>query len=161
MQVFFDTEFIEDGQTIDLISIGMVTECGEKYYAISNEFDQGKANQWVLENVIPKLEQKASLWQSRNQIRDGILQFIGDHKPEFWAYYCSYDWVILCQLFGTMEGFPKHFPKHCNDLMQEIRRLKINFADLPSKPTEDKAHNALHDALWARDVYYAIEEQQS
>ena len=34
MRIFYDTEFLEDGKTIDLISIGMVAEDGREYYAV-------------------------------------------------------------------------------------------------------------------------------
>src|SRR3954452_23658432 len=35
---FYDTEFIEDGTTIDLVSIGVVDETGREFYAVSTEF---------------------------------------------------------------------------------------------------------------------------
>lgn len=35
MKFFYDTEFIEDGKTIDLISIGIVAEDGLEYYAVN------------------------------------------------------------------------------------------------------------------------------
>ena len=35
MKYFYDTEFIEDGSTIELISIGVVAEDGREYYAVS------------------------------------------------------------------------------------------------------------------------------
>src|SRR4051812_11038169 len=34
MKYFYDTEFLEDGQTIELISIGIVAEDGREYYAV-------------------------------------------------------------------------------------------------------------------------------
>ena len=37
---FYDTEFIEDGTTIDLVSIGIVDEAGREFYAVSTEFDE-------------------------------------------------------------------------------------------------------------------------
>lgn len=37
MKFFLDTEFYEDGSTIDLISIGVVTEDGREFYAVSQE----------------------------------------------------------------------------------------------------------------------------
>lgn len=52
MKYFLDTEFIEDGKTIDLISIGIVAEDGREFYAIKGECDFGKASDWVLENVL-------------------------------------------------------------------------------------------------------------
>ena len=33
MKYFYDTEFIDDGHTINLISIGIVAEDGHEYYA--------------------------------------------------------------------------------------------------------------------------------
>ena len=36
VKYFFDTEFYEDGKTIDLISIGIVAEDGREFYAVSN-----------------------------------------------------------------------------------------------------------------------------
>jgi hypothetical protein len=45
LRYFYDTEFIENGKTIDLISIGVVREDGRSYYAVSTEFKARKASQ--------------------------------------------------------------------------------------------------------------------
>lgn len=57
MRVYYDAEFIEDGHTIDLISIGMVADDGHEYYAVSSEFSMAAlaANPWLVENVWPSL----------------------------------------------------------------------------------------------------------
>lgn len=56
MKYFFDTEFIENGVTIDLISIGVVDETGERTLYLQNaECDFSKANDWVWRNVFPNL----------------------------------------------------------------------------------------------------------
>ncbi len=39
VRYFYDTEFIDNGRTIELISIGVAAEDGREYYAISTEFD--------------------------------------------------------------------------------------------------------------------------
>lgn len=52
MKYFLDTEFIEDGKTIDLISIGIVCEDGREYYAINRDCDFSKADDWVVQNVL-------------------------------------------------------------------------------------------------------------
>lgn len=52
---FLDTEFIEDGKTIDLISIGVVREDGETLYLQNSECDFSKASDWVWRNVYPHL----------------------------------------------------------------------------------------------------------
>ena len=49
---FLDTEFIEDGKTIDLISIGIVCEDGRELYLANRNCDFDKASQWVKDNVL-------------------------------------------------------------------------------------------------------------
>jgi hypothetical protein len=70
VRYFYDTEFIEDGRTIELISIGVAAEDGREYYAVSTEFDPERAGSWVRANVLPKLPPPASqLWRSRRESR--------------------------------------------------------------------------------------------
>lgn len=59
-----DTEFIEDGKTIDLISIGVVCEDGREYYAVSNKFNPRKASDWVLANVLEPMGIGRNGWKS-------------------------------------------------------------------------------------------------
>lgn len=67
MRIFYDCEFIEDGRTIDLISIGMVREDGEELYLVNEEIDSwvnGEESplyrkityhRWLMDNVVPHL----------------------------------------------------------------------------------------------------------
>lgn len=145
MRFWFDTEFIEDGKTIDLISIGIVAQDGREYYAESVECDLSKASLWIRENVIPHLMQKP---KTRAQIGFEIIEFVGD-KPEFWAYYADYDWVALCQLYGTMMQLPRSWPMYCRDIKQLCDSL--GNPKLPKDPY--KAHHALADAMWNKEVW--------
>ncbi len=146
MEHFFDTEFIEDGRTIDLISIGIISGDNYTYYAESNEVDWTKASPWVLENVKPHLLGGRYL-KSRKEIADGILHFVGA-DPRFWAYYADYDWVVLCQLYGTMMQLPKGWPMYCRDLKQLIGKFPYR------KPLIE--HNALEDAKAVKATYDAF-----
>lgn len=148
MKYFYDTEFIEDGETIDLVSIGIIAEDGRTYYAISTQFDEEKADDWVKKNVISKLEQNPLLWKSRNKIKEDIIAFVGDDKPEFWAYYADYDHVVLCQLFGRMIDLPKNYPFYTRDIKQLCDSLGN-----PKLPTQENEHNALDDAKWNKEAY--------
>jgi hypothetical protein len=153
MKVWFDTEFIEDGETIDLISIGLVREDGAKLYLESAECDLSRASGWVKENVIPHLV-GGLCRKSRADMQRAIVDFCGG-SPEFWAYYADYDWVALCQLFGTMMDLPTGWPMFCLDLKQ----LCFLQGDprLPSQPST--AHHALSDAVWVRDSYVWLTQQ--
>ena len=74
---------------------------------------------------------------------------IVDPKPELWAYYADYDWVVLCQLFGTMMDLPKGWPMFCRDL----KHLSVDVGS-PKHPADPEGeHNALVDARWNRDLY--------
>lgn len=171
MRYFFDTEFIEDGHTIDLISIGIVCEDGREFYGISADADYRKAweNPWVREHVLTQLpKQKAADWNDRDLgwsaldwshpavndrkgLRDDILEFVGEMNPqqhfaapEFWAYYADYDWIVMCQLFGKMIDLPKGWPMYCRDLKQLADMLGN-----PALPAQAGGeHNALEDARW-------------
>lgn len=209
MKYFLDCEFIEDGKTIDLISIGLIKENGEEYYAINSDCDLSKASDWVKENVIyklppkncmptevsPRLFSESKAWKTKEDIRFEVALFCGcsfdqtflirksllglwdkfllkldlkkpeynfylkeyQEKPEFWAYYADYDWVVFCQLFGTMMDLPKGFPFYCKD----IKQLCDNLGN-PKLPEQGKGeHNALEDARWNKKAYeYLIDVEK-
>jgi hypothetical protein len=176
---FLDTEFIEDGRTIDLISIGLVCEDGRELYRQNSECNFKAANDWVWRNVFPHLqhfhlkgERSCSglpapgtlsnarqsrcgndcPWRTRSEIRDELRLFLDPEKfgrPQIWGYYADYDWVAFCQLFGTMIKLPKGFPMYCLDLKQ----LCVASGD-PALPKDPEAeHSALVDARWNKHVF--------
>jgi len=159
MKFFFDTEFIERGPAfpITMLSIGIVGEDGSEYYAINADADHSAANDWVKANVLPHLGDSPPkpLALIGREIEDFIHDGCGKEpyageKPEFWAYYCSYDWVVLCQSFGTMMDLPDSWPKYCNDLKVELERN-----DNPKLPKQtSQEHNALDDARWTKNGYF-------
>ncbi|MCK1445448.1 3'-5' exoribonuclease [Bradyrhizobium sp. 48] len=147
MKIWFDTEFIEDGKTIDLISIGMVSEDGNTFYAENSECDRDRASPWVKENVFPHLRGGSFLW-NRRDMAEYIVAFAGK-KPEFWAYYADYDWVVLCQLFGTMMELPEGWPMYCRDVKQFCDDL--GNPKLPAQASQE--HAALADAIWTKEAW--------
>lgn len=145
MRYFYDTEFIEDGVRIDLVSIGIVDENGREYYAISAEHDPSKAGAWVRRNVLDQLPSPADpAWRSRSRIRDEVYEFLtAPGEPiELWAWVAAYDHVALCQLWGDMTALPRGIPRF-------TRELKQRWEDCGSPllpPADPQAHNALVDA---------------
>lgn len=174
MKYWLDTEFIEDGHTIDLISIGIVAEDGREYYAQNHDCDLRKASDWVKANVLPHLdhptcapsvsafacrapddpEQRGGghVWKYRKHIRDDVRTFLNVAaygKPEFWGYFADYDWVVFCQLFGRMVDLPPAYPRYCRDIKQWCDDLGN-----PRLPEQGKGeHHALADARWNRTAW--------
>lgn len=55
MKYYLDAEFVEDGITIDLLSIAIVAEDGRQFYAENLDADFNNASEWVRDNVFPSL----------------------------------------------------------------------------------------------------------
>jgi len=96
-------------------------------------------------------------------------------KPEFYAYYADYDWVVFSWLIGRMIDLPKGFPMYCNDLKQELDMKLLNkteWLDVTFKgnldekiakieslykyPKQSNEHNALDDAKWNKELHEFI-----
>jgi 3'-5' exoribonuclease-like protein len=64
---FYDLEFLQDGRTIDLISIGIAADDGREYYAVVEEAGDDEDDlykrivreRWLMENVISQLPLRA------------------------------------------------------------------------------------------------------
>lgn len=174
MKYFYDTEFIEDGKTIDLISIGVICDDGREFYLQNMNCQFDDASEWVQANVFPSLTDfdipslsavwghDTSVWMPHDRISAALLDFIAagnngkDDKLELWGYYADYDHVALCQLFGTMMDLPKGFPMYTRDLKQWCDQLGN-----PKLPKQGKGeHHALADARWNKRVYDFLESKE-
>lgn len=157
---FLDTEFHEDGRVLSLISIAFVSAQTEYYAVALDGWRPAACNEWVQQNVLPQLPPRTDLaWKTRAQIARDITELVKvsemmyQDSVEIWGYFSDYDWVVFCQLFGTMMDLPKGFPMYCLDLKQEMHRLGFKQEDLPdSLLHQTEEHNALMDARWNRDL---------
>ena len=151
MRYFFDTEFIDDGRTIELISIGIAAEDGREFYAEVDDADipWERASAWVLANVRPHLGRGPRFRKA--DLGAAIAAFVaaGAGKPEFWAYVGAYDWVALCQLYGPMLNRPAGWPKLARDLKQLT--FDVGNPTLPAQAADE--HHALADARWNREIF--------
>lgn len=148
MRIWFDTEFYEDGKVIELISLGAVREDGKRFYAETQEA-QERANKsdWLKENVLPHLRGEGFEY-APDDLREALLTFAGE-KPEFWAYYGAYDWVVLCQVFGRMIDLPEGWPMFVRDVKQYAADL--GNPRLPKQTGSE--HDALADAIWTKGAF--------
>lgn len=172
----YDTEFLEDGNTIELISIGIVCGDGREYYAVNADMpvDRIVEHKWLKENVWPHLpiqwngdhptvylDTKSALvkpkWVIANEVRDFL---VGDVKPmgkrDGVPFYASEELPELWAYFGAYDhvalaqlwGTMMQFPDLIPMWTHELMQL---IESLPKfeKPVQDgDEHNALADARW-------------
>jgi len=158
-RIFYDTEFIEDGTTIELVSLGAVAEDGREFYAVSRQFDPLRAGPWVRRNVLDKLPPSSDpVWRSRLAIREAFFEFVtaGEGDVELWAWYASYDHVAVAQLWGAMPDLPRALPRFTRDLRQ--RWEDVGRPELPPAPAD--AHDALADARHNLRRWEVIEDRR-
>ena len=145
MQIFFDTEFFDTGDSIYLLSLGAIRSDGQIYYAevIKDEWPIIPADDWVSINVLPHLTSVCP--KSKAQIAEEFRPFAGNN-PEFLAFVASWDWILLTRLYGLLVNRPDGWPKAVMDCycLPHFRRYLV-------KP--DQPHNALSDAIALKKSY--------
>lgn len=168
MRFWYDTEFLEDGKTIELISIGIVCENEATYYAVNSDMpvDRIVEDKWMKANVWPHLPirmngdhptifldmtspQLKPKWVIANEVREfltGIRNNDG-YPVELWADYSAYDHVVLAQLWGKMIGLPKGIPMWTHDLRQLWELAgRPEFPEFVLSDEPAPQHHALADA---------------
>lgn len=168
IEYYYDTEFIEDGRTIDLISIGIVSEDGREYYAVNRNMPLRRIRKhpWLMANVVPHLPQPKGdrilqlpdralfdyahpTVKSRGRIADEVRRFLhAGEEPVLWANWGAYDHVVLCQLWGSMADHPAGLPMFSRDLQQLLDLAPAGFEPPRQLAAE---HHALADAIHLRD----------
>ena len=168
---FYDCEFLENGRTIELISIGIVSNTGREYYAVNRNAPWRKIRKhpWLMANVVPHLpkvhgdmrhfmprnwlcDMRSTLVRPRERIAEEVRMFLtgGAGPSQLWSYFSAYDHVVLAQLWGPMALLPPGIPMRTGDIAQEAARLGLADA-LPPRPTA--LHNAIEDARWAKQAW--------
>ncbi|UPZ27607.1 3'-5' exoribonuclease [Streptomyces sp. LRE541] len=185
----YDLEFLEDGRTIELISIGMVRDDGAEYYGVSRRLTARtwsgwklrrriRKHTWLMQNVVTSLPRahgdfrnhmpKSWLFnyldpavKRQKRIAAEVAEFIKAAGPDvqLWANYGAYDHVALAQLWGPMIALPDGVPMFTHDIQQERTRLGLSWDDLPKQ--ESGEHNALADARHNQTVRRWLAEQEA
>lgn len=180
-RLVYDTEFIDDGSTIAPISAAFIRPSdGAQLYVINDDLSviaRAVENEWMRNNVLKWLPLDISMsadygalrancsWDSDHPdysavvpmelFRDRIEDFVLENSdPQLWAYYASYDHVLLAQLFGPMVELPTGFPMYTMDIKQEaVMRGNPRMPELPMALVNEhfggirKEHHALYDAM--------------
>lgn len=95
MIVFVDTEFT-DFIDCDLISIGLVTDCGTReFYAERTDYEASWCSSFATYDVIPLLGRDQRAQKSRAQLHTALWRWFGKLGDVYIAYDYANDWDLL------------------------------------------------------------------
>lgn len=176
MIVFFDTEFTGLHQNTTLISIGLIAETGETFYAELTDYDKSQVDNWLQENVIDNLilqnethvtliekyddykvvQVKGNAKLTSARLKEWLSQF--DHV-EMWSDCLSYDWVLFNQLWGHAFNIPKNVYYIPFDICTLFKVQGIDPDISREGFTGLEANGQKHNALWDAKVIKACYEK--
>lgn len=174
--IFYDCEFLDDGRTIDLVSIGMCNDVDSKtLYLFNSDARLYNANDWVQANVFPRLPlcqncTSTTHWSKTDdrvlgrkeiatRVSDYVLGYGAWPTVELWADYGAYDHVSIAQLFGPMVALPAGFPMYTNEYQTYYHTMKETLGTVTlfrRAEREGAEHDALSDAKWVRAKYLKV-----
>lgn len=179
MKLFFDTEFTGLHKNTTLISIGIISESGDAFYAEFTDYDKSQVNDWIKENVINNLllNNEKSKETNLTDIYSGNKEYNKQRltkwleqfdSVEFVSDVCHYDMVLLIDIFGDAFSLPEHVCASCHDINQDIAKYyNCTETEAFDKSREDiienhhislpgKKHNSLYDAYVIKAIYEII-----
>lgn len=178
---YYDTEFLENGATIELISIGIVSEDGEAYYAVNFDapWEHIYQSKWLMDNVWPHLpltgytthlssvgaaaarvvmKDRGHLDTTNTQVRPAWV--IANEVREFLAE--GGNDIELWADYGAYDhvalmqlwGPMIRRPKHVPMFTHDIQQAARMVGALEHLPDQQgTAHNAMEDALHVKHCY--------
>lgn len=155
MNIFFDMEFTGLVPNTTPISLGMIAETGESFYAEFTDFNERLVDDWQIENVFANcvINHFKSYYPNHCDIKPFAWTVIGDSEfvtnnlktwltsiyckhcqedgqmLQFVSDVCHYDMVLLCNLFGGAMKLPKWINPVCYDICQDIccrKEMSVN-----------------------------------
>lgn len=182
-KIFFDTEFTGLHQNTTLISIGLVAETDETFYAEFTDYDDKQLNDWLRANVIDKLlyNDFDDLYTDNFIVEEDLKQYrikankrliaqklriwLGQFdKIEMWSDCLAYDWVLFNNIFGTAWEIPKNIYYipfdicnlfHYKGIDPDISREEFAYGETfqEIRHSEPQKHNAMYDATIIKLCY--------
>jgi hypothetical protein len=157
INVFFDCEFTKLQQPLDpepneLISIGCISENGERFYAENSCYQVEHCSEFVVETVFPLLEGFDKLMHY-SMIAKQLLTWIEsfDGEVKMWSDAPFFDWQHVKHMFDNY-GWPANLKREPVQLTFpssiQINRFKTG-VEVAFKTFEPKLrrHHALDDAI--------------
>ncbi len=182
MKIFMDMEFTGLHQYTTLVSIGMVTEYGDTFYAEFTDFDENQVDGWLVDNVLDNLyltdvnefpgsdklnvKVKGDTRLVRRHMDDWFTETLLAHEEkriDMWGDCMAYDWVLFNQIYGHSFNIPYYINYIPFDICTvfalagvdpDIEREKYcGYTDTTNK------HNSLHDAQVIKKCFEKVSKE--
>ncbi|MBF9140833.1 3'-5' exoribonuclease domain-containing protein [Hymenobacter properus] len=131
-KIFFDTEFTGLHKNTTLMSIGLIDEFGDTFYAELTDYDESQVNEWLRENVIANFrlnDQQAgqffveqdelslckatTIRATKNEVNTALILWLANQEVrkgpiQMWSDCLAYDWVLFNDLLADYtNGYPQ------------------------------------------------------
>ena len=182
MKIFFDTEFTGLHKNTSLISIGLISEDGFRFYAEFKDFDRDQLDPWLEKNVIANtiylkeyrsvtVEMKPKyiqIYDVKENIKDMLVNWLrGFGEPiEMWSDCLAYDWVLFNDIFGTAFDIPECINYIPFDICTMFKLKGIDpdihrESFIAGRQVKDEGkHNAMHDARVIMECYKKLAKME-
>lgn len=179
IKVFFDLEFTGLFQGATAISLALVAETGETFYAEFSDYNKEHINPWVAENVIPHLKFRATdnrgiietstpeamlVYGDCQHVAIAVNEWLYQFpEVEIWGDCLHYDWVVFSEIFGGATHLPTKIHYIPGDICTLFKLKGIDpdierevFAEMTAEATK---HSALWDAQVIKECYFKLVPQ--
>ena len=179
MNLYFDTEFTGLHKDTTLISIGIISEEGDKFYAELTDYNDEQIDDWLQKNVIDNLiltklidKNSRRLYKNKEDSNKysiscrGDIHYVSDElnkwteqfdKVEIWSDCLAYDWVLFNHLFGHAFNLPKNIYYIPFDIctLFKIKGIDpdISREEFINNSVKGEKHNSLYDAKVIKACY--------
>lgn len=152
MLVFLDTEFT-DFHDARLISIGLVAQSGEEFYA-ELPVDDSLCGEFTRHTVLPLLGREphafcADDWELATRLRTW-LSIVKRNEPLTLCFDLELDWTLFAKATGTLPDFCAPRLLKSSEINELLLYSFVKTHGLPE-------HHALYDA---RGMHYAFRERR-
>ena len=178
--VFLDTEFTGEHAYTTLVSLGMVTLCGEhELYVTLNDYSDEQVTPWLKENVLSQIDEKKSIssFEAYQLVHDFLSKYAENEKVFVVTRGLLQDFLLLIELyrfacpenryFHTLECLPNYL-KHFSaiDLNTLLRTAGVDPSiDLTKFISNSEKffsrHRAIDDAHIVREAFLKISYEPS
>lgn len=182
MKIFFDTEFTGLHNNTSLISIGLIDEKSNSFYAEFTDFDRNQVDKWIEENVVARLQFNESepfykttqsngnthhiIKGDKKDIKEALRKWLEKYNEdiELVTDVGHFDMVLLIDIFGDAFQVPKNMVPTYYDINQMLaEHLNISLREAFDLKREEivnekekEKHNSLWDAFIIKKIYEKI-----